>query len=613
MTRKERRVAIRIGIAAALTLAGMIVPLRGAYRLAFLLPAYLLVGYDVLWRAVRNILHGQVFDESFLMSIATLGAFFVGEYAEASAVMLLYQLGELFNHIAVGKSRRSIAALMEIRPDTATVLRSDAETVVDPETVAPGETIIVRPGERIPLDGVIVSGQTSVDTAALTGESVPRDLDVGNAVVSGTVNLTGLIRVRTTSAFSDSTVSKILDLVENAAARKAKAESFITRFARVYTPCVVLAAVLLAAVPPLMLRGDWREWIYRALEFLVVSCPCALVISVPLTFFGGIGGASKRGILIKGSNYMEALAGVRTVAFDKTGTLTKGLFSVTQVEPVGMDRETLLRYAALAERHSTHPIARSVADAFRGNPDEAGLGAVTELSGLGIRAAIDGETVLVGNARLLNENGIPFPKGDAVGTTLYVAVSGSYAGRIVISDALKPDAADAIVALKRAGVTRTVLLTGDTEAVGESVGRELGFNEIHTGLLPQDKTAIVEQLLGERAGRVAFVGDGVNDAPVLARADVGIAMGALGSDAAIEAADVVLMDDRPKKVAEAMRIARRTMRIVRENIVFALGVKALVLLLSAFGLASMWIAVFADVGVCLLAVLNALRAMGVRK
>ena len=613
MTRKERRVAIRIGIAAALTLAGMIVPLRGAYRLAFLLPAYLLVGYDVLWRAVRNILHGQVFDESFLMSIATLGAFFVGEYAEASAVMLLYQLGELFNHIAVGKSRRSIAALMEIRPDTATVLRSDAETVVDPETVAPGETIIVRPGERIPLDGVIVSGQTSVDTAALTGESVPRDLDVGNAVVSGTVNLTGLIRVRTTSAFSDSTVSKILDLVENAAARKAKAESFITRFARVYTPCVVLAAVLLAAVPPLMLRGDWREWIYRALEFLVVSCPCALVISVPLTFFGGIGGASKRGILIKGSNYMEALAGVRTVAFDKTGTLTKGLFSVTQVEPVGMDRETLLRYAALAERHSTHPIARSVADAFRGDPDEAGLGAVTELSGLGIRAAIDGETVLVGNARLLNENGIPFPKGDAVGTTLYVAVSGSYAGRIVISDALKPDAADAIVALKRAGVTRTVLLTGDTEAVGESVGRELGFDEIHTGLLPQDKTAIVEQLLGERAGRVAFVGDGVNDAPVLARADVGIAMGALGSDAAIEAADVVLMDDRPKKVAEAMRIARRTMRIVRENIVFALGVKALVLLLSAFGLASMWIAVFADVGVCLLAVLNALRAMGVRK
>ena len=613
MTRKERRVAIRIGIAAALTLAGMIVPLRGAYRLAFLLPAYLLVGYDVLWRAVRNILHGQVFDESFLMSIATLGAFFVGEYAEASAVMLLYQLGELFNHIAVGKSRRSIAALMEIRPDTATVLRSDAETVVDPETVAPGETIIVRPGERIPLDGVIVSGQTSVDTAALTGESVPRDLDVGNAVVSGTVNLTGLIRVRTTSAFSDSTVSKILDLVENAAARKAKAESFITRFARVYTPCVVLAAVLLAAVPPLMLRGDWREWIYRALEFLVVSCPCALVISVPLTFFSGIGGASKRGILIKGSNYMEALAGVRTVAFDKTGTLTKGLFSVTQVEPVGMDRETLLRYAALAERHSTHPIARSVADAFRGNPDEAGLGAVTELSGLGIRAAIDGETVLVGNARLLNENGIPFPKGDAVGTTLYVAVSGSYAGRIVISDALKPDAADAIVALKRAGVTRTVLLTGDTEAVGESVGRELGFDEIHTGLLPQDKTAIVEQLLGKRAGRVAFVGDGVNDAPVLARADVGIAMGALGSDAAIEAADVVLMDDRPKKVAEAMRIARRTMRIVRENIVFALGVKALVLLLSAFGLASMWIAVFADVGVCLLAVLNALRAMGVRK
>lgn len=609
MSQKEKRVALRIAIAAAATLLGVFLPLAPLLRLACFVPAYLLIGYDVLWRAVRNILNGQVFDENFLMSLATLGAFFVGDYAEASAVMLLYQLGELFNHIAVGKSRRSIAALMEIRPDTATVLRDGSEFSVDPEDVAVGETLIVRAGEKIPLDGVIVSGRTSVDTAALTGESVPRDADTGDAVVSGTVNLTGLIRIRTTSSFSESTVSKILDLVENAASRKAKAENFITRFARVYTPCVVAAAVLLAVVPPLAFGGTWREWLYRALEFLVVSCPCALVISVPLAFFGGIGGASKRGILIKGSNYLETLANVRTVAFDKTGTMTEGRFSVADILSPDMDASELLRYAALAELHSTHPIARSVVNACADDLDETSVTDVTELSGRGIRAVIDGKTVLVGNAKLMHENGLSPSAYDVSSTALHVALDGRYAGCISVSDTIKSDAADAISALRQAGVTHAVLLTGDTKTVGEAVGQKLGFDAVHTELLPQDKAAIVERMLGETTGCVAFVGDGVNDAPVLARADVGIAMGALGSDAAIEAADVVLMDDRPSKVAEAIRIARRTMRIVRQNIVFSLGIKALVLLLSAFGITNMWVAVFADVGVCLIAVLNAMRAM----
>ena len=616
MSRKQKRVLVRILAAAALTVLAWLLPLKGIPRLAAFLVPYLVIGYDVLWKAVRNIAHGQVFDESFLMAVATIGAFAVGEYPEAAAVMLFYQVGELFQSIAVGRSRRSIAALMDIRPDTACVVRDGTETVVSPEEVAVGETIVVRPGEKIPLDGRILEGRTAVDAAALTGESVPEEKAPGQKVVSGTVNLSGVIRVRTESAFGESTVSKILELVENASSRKAKAENFITRFARWYTPCVVGGAVLLAVLPPLLLGGGWAEWIHRALIFLVVSCPCALVCSVPLTFFGGIGGASRSGILFKGAGGMEMLEKTDTVVFDKTGTLTKGRFAVTAVRPAeGITSDALLQLAAAVERYSTHPIAEAVREAAAGNTGDAGAlrtENTEELAGLGLKAQIGNDTIYAGNKRLMERIGLTCEAPDGAGTVVHLARvsagNAAYLGSITAADACKDGAREALDALKGLGVRRTVMLTGDRKPSAEAVGRALGIDEIHAELLPGDKVDRVEAILRE-GRRTAFVGDGINDAPVLARADVGIAMGAMGSDAAIESADVVLMDDRLDRLPAAVRIARRTLRIVRENIVFALGVKALILLLGALGIADMWMAVFGDVGVLILAVLNALRAM----
>ena len=611
MNRKQKRVLYRILAAAGLTVAAWLLPVEGIWRfLAFLVP-YAVIGYDVLWKALRNILHGQVFDESFLMAVATLGAFAVGEYPEAAAVMLFYQLGELFQSVAVGKSRRSIAALMDIRPDTACVLRDGAESVVDPEEVEVGETIVVRPGERIPLDGTVLEGHTAVDTAALTGESVPEEKEPGQRVVSGTVNLTGVIRVRTESAFGESTVSKILELVENAASKKARVESFITRFARWYTPCVVGGAVLLAVVPPLLFGGAWAEWIHRALIFLVVSCPCALVCSVPLTFFGGIGGASRSGILFKGAGAMELLEKPDAVVFDKTGTLTKGRFAVEAVRPAGdLSESALLCLAAAVERHSTHPIAEAIREAALSS-DALNVTDEEALAGLGLAARVNGTKVWVGNQRLMAQVGVSCEAPPETGTLVYLAQEtpsgAAYLGCIAAADAVREGAAEALAALRSLGVGRTVMLTGDRESAAQAVGRSLGLDEVHAELLPGDKVARMEEIL--KAGRTVFVGDGINDAPVLARADVGVAMGGMGSDAAIESADVVLMDDRLSRLPAAVRIARRTMRIVRENIVFALAVKALILILGALGLASMWLAVFGDVGVLILAVLNALRAM----
>ncbi|MEG2176764.1 MAG: heavy metal translocating P-type ATPase, partial [Oscillibacter sp.] len=588
---------------------------------------YALIGWDVLWRAIRNILRGQVFDENFLMSLATVGAFATAEYAEAVFVMLFYQVGELFQDVAVDRSRKSIADLMDIRPDTAHVERGGLLETVDPEDVAVGETLVVKPGERIPLDGKVLSGSSALDTAALTGESAPRDVGPGDAVISGCVNQTGLLRVTVTKLFGESTVSKILDLVENSSEKKAKSESFITRFARIYTPCVVLAATLLFAVPALalallpagglpgFLAGTvWSEWLHRALIFLVISCPCALVISVPLSFFGGIGGASKCGILVKGSNYLEALAHTETVVFDKTGTLTRGTFSVTAIHPEeGFSPEEVLRFAALAESWSDHPISLSLKAACKTPLDPQTVTEVEEVAGHGVCARIDGKYVCVGNSRLMERQNVSYLPCELPGTLVHVTVEGFYAGHIVISDQVKPDAAAAIAALKACGVKRTVMLTGDTEAVAAGVARELGVDEYHAELLPADKVTWTETLLAETGGRLAFVGDGINDAPVLTRADIGIAMGALGSDAAIEAADIVLMDDKPSKIATAMGISRKTLGIVKQNIWFALGVKALVLVLGAFGAASMWAAVFADVGVSFLAILNATRALRVRE
>ena len=612
MTHKQKKSLIRILASGALLIAAALIPAEGLLKFAIFLVPYLVIGYDVLWSAIRNILHGQVFDENFLMALATVGAFGVSEYAEAVAVMLFYQVGELFQSIAVGKSRKSIAALMDIKPDHAVVLRCGNEVTVAPEDVQIGETIVVRPGEKIPLDGVITDGATTVNTAALTGESVPRDYEKGDNIISGAVNLSSRIEARVTSAYAESTVARILDLVENASSRKAKAENFITRFARVYTPCVVIAAALLAVVPPLLFRGAWSEWINRALIFLVVSCPCALVISVPLSFFGGIGGASRRGILIKGGNYMETLSEVKTVAFDKTGTLTRGNFVVTAVHPTDMSEAELLDVAALAESYSNHPIAASIVRAHAGHIDKSRIGEITELAGRGIRAVIDGKTVYAGNSKLMDEAGAKWHDCSThVGTVIHIAIGDAYCGHIVIADEIKPDAAAAIALLKAAGVTKTVMLTGDVDKVGRSVGDALKIDEIHTSLLPEQKTGVVEKLLETKqpGTALAFVGDGINDAPVLSRADIGIAMGAMGSDAAIEAADVVLMDDKPSKVAEAIEIAVKTMRIVHENIVFALAVKAVVLLLGALGIANMWIAVFADVGVSVIAILNAMRAL----
>ena len=578
--------------------------------LLFLIP-YLVIGWDVLWRAIRNIAHGQVFDENFLMAIATVGALVIGEYAEAVFVMLFYQVGELFQSYAVGKSRRSIAQLMEIRPDYANVERDGAVEEVDPEEVAVGETIVIKAGERVPLDGVVLEGRSDLDAAALTGESLPRAVQGGDDVVSGCVNLTGLLKVRVTKPFEESTVSKILDLVENAGSKKARAENFITKFARYYTPAVVLAALALAVLPALAGLMAWSESLRRAIIFLVISCPCALVISVPLSFFGGIGGASKAGVLVKGGAYLEVLARTKVVVFDKTGTLTKGVFNVTAIHPEVCGEARLLELAALAESWSEHPISRSLREAWGRELDGGRVTQVEELPGQGVRATVDGETVWVGNGRLMDAVGASWRPCHRVGTTVHVAAAGAYLGHIVISDEVKEDAAQAVADLKALGVTRTVMLTGDAQAVGEAVGRQLGLDEVHAQLLPAQKVERVEALLAEKGekDRLAFVGDGINDAPVLSRADVGIAMGGLGSDAAIEAADVVLMDDKPSKIAVAIRIAQKTLAIVRQNIVFALGVKTLVLVLGALGLSNMWEAAFADVGVSVIAILNAMRAM----
>jgi Cd2+/Zn2+-exporting ATPase len=611
MNRRQKKTLLRIFLSAGLLVAAVLLPATGWFRLAAFLIPYGIIGWDVLWRALRNIAHGQIFDENFLMSIATVGALVTGEYPEAVFVMLFYQVGELFQSYAVGKSRQSIASLMDIRPDSANLEREGQVVEVDPEEVSVGDIIVVKAGERIPLDGVILEGTSTVDTAALTGESLPRDVAPGDDLISGCVNQSGLLRVQVTRPFGQSTVSRILDLVENSSSKKAKAEHFITKFARYYTPAVVLGAALLAVLPPLLGGGGWDKWFHQALVFLVISCPCALVISVPLSFFGGIGGASKAGILVKGGNYLEVLAKTEVVVFDKTGTLTQGVFNVTAIHPDQCDQEQLLELAALAESWSDHPISRSIKEAWGQELDASRVSQVEELPGRGVRVQVDGRTVCAGNDKLMDEIGVSWHPCHRVGTTVHVAQGGEYLGHIVISDELKPDAAQAISRLKAQGVSKTVMLTGDAKAVGEAVAAELGLDQVHTQLLPADKVDRVEELLAQKSdrGALVFVGDGINDAPVLSRADVGIAMGALGSDAAIEAADIVLMDDKPSKIALAIQIARRTLAIVRQNIAFALGVKALVLLLGAMGLANMWEAVFADVGVSVIAILNASRAL----
>ena len=608
MTRRQKKTLYRILAAALLTLVAALLPAEGLWKaLAFVVP-YLVIGWDVLWSALRNIAHGQVFDEKFLMAIATLGAFAIGEYPEAAAVMLFYQIGEFFQSVAVGRSRKSIAALMDIRPDYANVLRHGEEQQVDPEEVAVGETILVKPGEKIPLDGVVLEGSSSVNTAALTGESLPVDKTVGEQVVSGSINLTGLLKIRTESAYAESTVARILELVENSAEKKSRIENFITRFARWYTPLVVVSALLLALIPPLFFHGVWSDWIQRALIFLVVSCPCALVVSVPLSFFGGLGGASRDGILIKGANYMEMLDKVDTMVFDKTGTLTQGRFAVDAIHPAEISAEELLDIAAAAESYSSHPVAESVVKAHEGDIDRSRIGEVKELAGMGIQAQVDGRSFYVGNGKLMDQVGAAWHECHLPGTVIHIAEDSRYMGHIVISDQLKPDAAEAIRKLKARGVTETVMLTGDTEKVAKAVAEQLGVDRVYAGLLPAQKVEQVEKLLAE-GRRVAFVGDGINDAPVLSRADVGIAMGAMGSDAAIESADIVLMDDKPSRLPLAKKIARRTMRIVHENIVFALAVKFGILFLSAAGLTNMWWAVFGDVGVLILAILNAMRCL----
>ncbi len=631
MTRKQKKTLIRIIVAAALLIAVSLLPdipmhrhiplltepVEGApdYGLVLLkwplyLIPYFVIGWDILWKAVRNISRGQVFDENFLMCVATIGALVLGEYSEAVGVMLFYQVGELFQSVAVGKSRRSIAQLMDIRPDSANVERDGQILEVDPDEVAVGETIVVRPGEKIPLDGVVIEGSSSLNTAALTGESAPRDVGVGGELLSGCVNLTGLLKARTTKEFGQSTVAKILDLVENASAKKAKAENFITKFARYYTPAVVCSALALAVIPSLV-TGEWGVWVHRALTFLVISCPCALVISIPLSFFGGIGGASAQGILVKGGNYLELLAKTETVVFDKTGTLTQGVFEVSSLNPApGVTEHDLLEAAALAERHSGHPIAQSLRRALGADVDPSRVTDVQEIPGHGVSALADGKRVLAGNEKLMKREGVrPLPCG-AAGTIVHVAREGRYLGCAVISDQLKPTAPAAVKALKAQGI-RTVMLTGDSETVGRAVAGQLGLDEVHAQLLPGDKVDRLEDLLSRKSakGALAYVGDGVNDAPVLSRADVGIAMGAMGSDAAIEAADVVLMDDDPAKLVRAMDIARKCLRIVKENIAFALGVKALFLILGALGRTTMWGAVFSDVGVAVIAILNATRML----
>jgi len=615
MTKKQKHLLARIIVAAVLFAAGGLLHLEGWTELGVYLVCYAVIGWDIVWKAITNILHGQVFDENFLMTIATVGALILGEHSEGVAVMLFYQVGEWFQSYAVSKSRRSITSLMDIRPDYANIEQGGKLVQVDPEDVKIGDTIIVKPGERVPLDGKIIKGSSTLDTSALTGESMPREVEAGMEVISGCINQTGILTIQTTKEFGESTVAKILDLVENASDKKGKMENFITRFARYYTPVVVFAALALAILPPLVTGQAFSIWIYRALTFLVISCPCALVISIPLSFFGGIGGASKIGVLVKGSNYLEALAYTETVVFDKTGTLTKGSFAVTEIHANGMEDEELLELAAYAEDYSNHPISLSIQKAYGKKIDNSRITDVQEIAGHGVQAVIDGMTVLAGNAKLMEREHISYTAPNAIGTVVYVAFDGRYAGCIVIADEVKADAPAAIKELKAAGIRRTVMLTGDADAVGQDVARRLGLDRAYTELLPADKVDRVEELLAQKSdkGMLAFVGDGINDAPVLARADVGIAMGALGSDAAIEAADVVLMTDEPSKIAAVMQIARKTIRISNENIVFALGVKFLVLILGALGRANMWAAVFADVGVSVIAILNAIRAMRVKR
>ena len=621
MNKKQKKMLRRIILAALLLILFSLLPVEGWLRFALFMIPYFLIGYDILWDAVKGVKNLQPFDENFLMAVATVGAIALGDYKEGVAVMLFYQIGELFQSYAVGRSRRSISQLMDIRPDYANIEGENGQLEkVDPDEVPVGSVIVVQPGEKVPIDGVIEKGESTLDTAALTGESVPRDAAPGDEVISGCINLTGVLRIRTTKAFGESTVSKILELVENASSRKSRSENFISRFARVYTPAVCFSALALALLPPLVrlfmgLPADWGDWVYRALTFLVISCPCALVISIPLSFFAGIGGASSAGVLIKGSNYMETLAQVKTVAFDKTGTMTQGVFEVSGIHHSSMEEAKLLEYAALAESYSSHPISQSLRRAWGGEPDKNRVADVTELSGKGLTARVDGRTVAVGNARLMELLGVEYKECHSVGTVVHVAIDGAYAGHILIADMLKPTAKSAVSAMKAAGVKKTVMLTGDAHAVAAQTAGELGADEFYAELLPGDKVDRVEKLLEESRAKekLAFVGDGINDAPVLSRADVGIAMGALGSDAAIEAADVVLMDDDPMKIAKAINIAKKCIRIVYENIVFAIAVKLACLVLGALGVTNMWAAIFADVGVMVIAVLNAIRALRVKK
>lgn len=625
MTKKQKKMLVRILITAVMLIALHFIPITGIPQLLAYVAAYLVIGYDILRKAGKGILNGRAFDENFLMALATLGAFFLaiwtksGDYVEGIAVMLFYQIGELFQSYAVGKSRKNISALMDIRPDYANIEADGQLTQVEPDEVPVGSMIVVQPGEKVPLDGVIVEGTASLNTSALTGESLPRDVKEGDEIISGCIDMSGVLKIRTTKAFGESTVSKILDLVENASSRKSRSEAFISRFAKIYTPAVCAAALALAVLVPLgrMLAGldaNWTDWIYRALSFLVVSCPCALVISIPLSFFAGIGGASKEGILIKGSNYLEALSEAKIVVFDKTGTLTRGVFEVTAVHHSPMDEAQLLEYAALAECASSHPISKSLQKAYGKEIDRSRVTDIEELSGHGITATVDGHAVAAGNSKLMNKLGVEYHDCHSTGTIIHMAVDGQYAGHIVISDVVKPHSKEAIEQLKRAGVQKTVMLTGDAKRVADSVAAELGVDEVRSELLPGDKVAEVEKLLAAKSKKdmLAFVGDGINDAPVLTRADIGIAMGAMGSDAAIEAADIVLMDDDPLQIAKAIKISRKCIGIVRQNIVFSLVVKFGCLALVAFGVANMWAAIFADVGVMVLAVLNAIRALRYR-
>ena len=630
MSRKQKKMLVRI-IVTAVLFAGLFVfekfvPITSRIlRLAVYMVPYLVISYDILKKAFKGIIKGQVFDENFLMAVASVGAVAIavyenGSYNEAVAVMLFYQIGELFQSYAVGKSRRSISELMDIRPDYANLEIDGKTQQVDPDEVEVGSIIVVSAGEKIPIDGVIVEGSTTLDTSSLTGESVPRNAKENDEVISGCINLSGTVRIRTTKPFGESTVSKILDLVENSSSKKSKSEQFISKFARIYTPAVCGGALVLALIPPVVSliigkEAMWLTWIYRALTFLVISCPCALVISIPLSFFAGIGGASKEGVLVKGSNYLETLSKTKIVVFDKTGTMTKGKFEVTEIAPIGIDRDELLRLTAYAESYSSHPISRSIKDAYGKEIDASKISDVNEISGNGVLAVVDGKKVAAGNSKLMDKLGVEYTVCDKVGTVVYVAVDGKYCGYILISDALKPTSVSAVKAMKDCGVRKTVMLTGDSKKVADAVAKELGADEVYSELLPADKVSQVERLLADKGEKekLAFVGDGINDAPVLSRADIGIAMGALGSDAAIEAADIVLMDDDPMKISKAIKISSKCLRIVNENIYFALGVKALCLILGAVGIANMWVAIFADVGVMVLAVLNAIRALSVKK